>query len=103
MKSLILALVLSATTAGAAAGADRLPEEDLGEMAAGRQRLEAALDSGARALHPELSARAEAGFECWIGGIEDAGPGACRDAFLIAVAALEELRQDGAGSLMAAQ
>ncbi len=103
MKSAILAVILGLTTTCAAAGP--LPEEDLGEMAAGRQRLEAVHAPGLRASHPELAARAESSFECWTSGIEGlhTASAACRDEFMVAVAALERAREQEGGGLIAAQ
>lgn len=107
MKYLMTAmLVLVAAPGLAFADQVRLPEEDLGEMAAGRQRLEMALTAASLTRHPEMTARAEAGFECWTAGIEAGGSDGyvhCRDQFLMTIAALERLQEEEGGGLMAAQ
>lgn len=64
----------------------------LAEMADGRNRLMIALDSGGRESYPELAARAQGRFDCWVEQQEENHQAdhiaACRDDFW---AALEEL------------
>ena len=43
-----------------------LPAEKTGELADARNRLVAALDDGARTAAPDLAARAQGRFDCWI-------------------------------------
>ncbi|MEX1109147.1 MAG: hypothetical protein WEC00_09570, partial [Dongiaceae bacterium] len=63
-----------------------------GDLAEGRNRLMVALENGGRDSHPELAARAQGRFDCWIEQQEENHQAdhiaACRDDFW---AALEEL------------
>jgi len=63
----------------------RVPEERAGELVTARERLIAALDSGARDRAPEAAARAQVMFDCWVeeevGGRSDSE---CRSNFLTA-------------------
>ncbi|MEX2202113.1 MAG: OmpA family protein [Dongiaceae bacterium] len=65
---------------------------DVGEMIDGRARLMTVLNNGARDRYPELAARAQGRFDCWLEQQEEnhqvAHIVACRDDFW---AALEEL------------
>jgi OOP family OmpA-OmpF porin len=69
-----------------------LPPEMVDELASARGRLMRALDSGARESNPEIAARAQARFDCWVEQQEENHQldhiSACRDEFL---AAMEEL------------
>lgn len=89
----VLALLLMAPAA--VAGEQRLPFEELGEMAAGRQRLETLRAEGAAAVVPSLLAHAEERFACWTAAIDDNevdGPaGQCRDDFLASLARMEQM------------
>jgi len=69
-----------------------LPAEAAGQLAEGRNRLMVALEAGARDSHPDLAARAQGRFDCWIEQQEENHQpdhiAACRDDFY---AAMEEL------------
>lgn len=69
-----------------------LPPEKVDELAAARGRLMRALDAGARDSNPDIAARAQARFDCWVEQQEENHQldhiAACRDEFL---AAMEEL------------
>jgi OmpA-OmpF porin, OOP family len=69
-----------------------LPPEKVDELAAARGRLMRAMDAGARDSNPEVAARAQARFDCWVEQQEENHQpdhiAACRDEFL---AAMEEL------------
>jgi OOP family OmpA-OmpF porin len=69
-----------------------IPAEWAGDLAEGRNRLMVALESGARDSHPDLAARAQGRFDCWIEQAEENHQpdhiAACRNAFY---SALEEL------------
>ena len=71
-----------------------LPEERIAEMAEARARLLEALQAGARAKLPELAARAQGRFDCWIEqqseNHQPAHIAKCRDSFY---AALDQLEQ----------
>lgn len=92
MRQLLMAMALTAVVALPAAAAP-LPEEDLGEMAAGRQRLALMAAPEVRARFPELLARAEFSFDCWTlnpeGRMPDGDFAACRGAFMAAMHQLE--------------
>ncbi len=71
-----------------------LPEEKIAEMAEARARLLGALQAGARAKLPELAARAQGGFDCWIEqqseNHQPAHIARCRDTFYAALDKLEQ-------------
>jgi OOP family OmpA-OmpF porin len=64
-------------------------------MADGRARLVQVLDASARDSHPELAARAQGRFDCWVEQQEENHQAdhiaACRDAFFAALEELEAL------------
>src|SRR5262249_39291117 len=70
-----------------------LPEDSLSEISDVRTRLLAALDGGARDNKPEVAARAQSRFDCWLGQPEEHFPeghsSACRDELLAALAEME--------------
>jgi len=70
-----------------------LPPEKVSELAAARGRLMRALDAGARDSNPQLSAKAQARFDCWVEQQEENHQpehiAACRDEFLQAMDELE--------------
>ena len=70
-----------------------LPQDVLPEINSTRQRLLAALDGGARESKPEIAARAQARFDCWLEQQEENFQNdhisACRDELLAALAELE--------------
>jgi OOP family OmpA-OmpF porin len=70
-----------------------LDEKHVQELAAARGRLIMAFDMAARETKPELAAKTQAKFDCWIEGQEenwsDAGTPACRDEFLKYMGELE--------------
>lgn len=70
-----------------------LPAESLAEITDVRGRLLAALDGGARDNKPELAARAQARFDCWLEQQEENFQydhiSACKDELLAALAELE--------------
>ena len=70
-----------------------LPADSLGEITDVRGRLLAALDGGARDNKPELAARAQARFDCWLEQQEENFQydhiSACKDELLAALAELE--------------
>lgn len=74
--------------------ARNLPKNKVGELAAARTRLLAALDSGAREKAPKHAARAQVMFDCWMEEQEeDFQPkdiARCRSAFEEALAAAEQ-------------
>lgn len=74
-----------------------LTEEHIQELGAARGRLIVAYDLGGREVAPELAARTQAKFDCWIEGQEenwhDAGEQACKDEFLKNIAQLEGMLQ----------
>ncbi len=75
-----------------ATGDWHLPNPEVNDIEAGRARLVAMLDASARDKFPELAARAQGRFDCWVEQQEENHQpdhiAACRDAFF---AALEEL------------
>jgi OOP family OmpA-OmpF porin len=70
-----------------------LPQDVLPEINQTRQRLLTALDGGARENKPEVAARAQARFDCWLEQQEENFQNdhisACRDELLAALAELE--------------
>jgi len=70
-----------------------IPEDHVQELTDARARLMAALDSGARDSNPEVAARAQGRFDCWVEQQEENHQpdhiAACRDEFLAAMAELE--------------
>jgi OOP family OmpA-OmpF porin len=70
-----------------------LPQDVLPEIQSTRQRLLTALDGGARDSKPEIAARAQARFDCWLEQQEENFQNdhisACRDELLAALAELE--------------
>ena len=74
-----------------------LSEEHYAELGAARGRLIVAYDLGAREVAPELAAKTQAKFDCWIEGQEenwhDAGDNACKDEFLRLIEQLEGMLQ----------
>jgi OOP family OmpA-OmpF porin len=70
-----------------------LPADVLPEINSTRQRLLTALDGGARQNKPEIAARAQARFDCWLEQQEENFQNdhisACRDELLAALAELE--------------
>jgi OOP family OmpA-OmpF porin len=70
-----------------------LPQDVLPEINSTRQRLLTALDGGARESKPEIAARAQARFDCWLEQQEENFQNdhisACRDELLAALAELE--------------
>jgi OOP family OmpA-OmpF porin len=70
-----------------------LPQDVLPEIQSTRQRLLTALDGGARQNKPEIAARAQARFDCWLEQQEENFQNdhisACRDELLAALAELE--------------
>ncbi len=71
-----------------------LPAEHVGEIASSRRRLTDALGAGGPDKAPQDMARAQAMFDCWIEeqeeDIQPADIAACRDAFMAAIAKVEE-------------
>jgi len=72
-----------------------LPGDAAPALAEGRNRLMVVLERGARDLHPELAARAQGRFDCWIEQQEENHQpdhiAACRDDFWAALEELEAL------------
>lgn len=70
-----------------------LPPNKVDEITQARARLMAALDGGARDKAPEIAARAQGRFDCWVEQQEEnhqpADIAACRDEFFKALAQLE--------------
>lgn len=68
------------------------PAEHLDELNAARASLVAALDGGARDSHPELAAKAQAKYDCWVEQQEEnfqpTHIAACREDFRAAMEAL---------------
>ena len=83
-------------------GAWWLPPDKVDEIAQGRARLIQDLDAGGRDRAPEIAARAQARFDCWVEEQEEnhepAAIAACRDDFLKALAQLEATAGRGAGT-----
>jgi OOP family OmpA-OmpF porin len=84
-----------------------LPPNKVDEITQGRARLMAALDGGARDRAPEIAARAQARFDCWVEEQEEnhevAHIAACRDEFFKALAQLEAKPAEAAPPAMAPQ
>ncbi len=74
-----------------------LSEQHLQELSAARGRLVVAYDWGGREVAPEIAAKAQAKFDCWIEGQEenweDSGNMNCKDEFLKYMAQLEGMLQ----------
>ena len=75
-----------------------LSESHLQELAAARGRLIVAYDLGGREVAPEIAAKAQAKFDCWIEGQEEnwhdaGGEQACKDEFLNYMNQLEGMLQ----------
>jgi OOP family OmpA-OmpF porin len=72
-----------------------LPGDTADDLAEGRNRLLVVLERGARDQHPELAARAQGRFDCWIEQQEENHQpdhiAACRDDFWAALEELEAL------------
>jgi OOP family OmpA-OmpF porin len=70
-----------------------LPEDSLSEINDVRARLLAALDGGARDNKPEIAARAQSRFDCWLEqqeeNFQEDHISACRDELLAALAEME--------------
>lgn len=94
MRKWLMILALSAILAPPAL-AIPLPEEDLGEMAAGRERLATVAVPEIRQRFPELVARAEGSFDCWTlnpeASVPDGRYAACRGEFMATMQQLERL------------
>jgi OmpA-OmpF porin, OOP family len=73
---------------------DYLPSDKEGELNQARQRLTAALDKNNRNARPQVAARAQALYDCWLEqSEEDLQPDhikACRDGFMTALAEIEK-------------
>jgi len=71
-----------------------LPEDSLSEISDVRVRLLAALDGGARDNKPEIAARAQSRFDCWLEqqeeNFQEDHISACRDELLAALAEMEQ-------------
>jgi len=71
-----------------------LPADKVDEMSAARQKLVGLLDNGGRNQAPEIAARAQAKFDCWVEQQEENHQpdhiAACRDEFFAALAELEQ-------------
>ena len=71
-----------------------IPEEHVGEMTSARNRLLTALNNGAREKVPELTARAQVCFDCWMQEQEENFQpddiSGCRDDFLDKMAQIED-------------
>ncbi|MCB1720948.1 MAG: OmpA family protein [Rhodospirillales bacterium] len=74
-----------------------LSEEHIRELSAARGRLIVAYDLGGREVAPEIAAKAQAKYDCWIEGQEenwsDAGGTHCKDEFLKHISRLEGMIQ----------
>lgn len=74
-----------------------LSEEHIRELSAARGRLIVAYDLGGREVAPEIAAKAQAKFDCWIEGQEenwhDSGEQACKDEFQRYISQLEGMLQ----------
>ncbi len=100
-----MVLAMSAILASPAL-ATPLPEEDLGEMAAGRERLAPGGGPAGRQRFPELVARAEGSFDCWTLNPEAAAPegsfAECRGEFMATMRQLERLLRSASREDLAA-
>ena len=74
-----------------------LSEDHFRELGAARGRLIVAYDLGGREVAPEIAAKAQGKFDCWIEGQEeswhDSGEMACKDEFLKYISQLEGMLQ----------
>ncbi len=75
-----------------------LSDDHIRELSAARGRLIVAYDLGGREVAPELAARTQVKFDCWIEGQEEnwhdaGGEQACKDDFLRNIAELEGMLQ----------
>ncbi|MCG8508712.1 MAG: OmpA family protein [Rhodospirillales bacterium] len=72
----------------------RLPKDKIGEMTAARVRLVEALDKGAGERWPEMTARAQTRFDCWIEQQEENWQtehiAFCRDGFMTTIVELDK-------------
>jgi len=72
-----------------------LPVQAIDELATARARLITALDAGGRSVAPEVAARAQGRFDCWVEQAEENHQAdhiaACRDEFYRAMDELEAL------------
>lgn len=70
-----------------------IPEERRGELMAGYQRLNAAMNSGARTDYPALAATAQAKYDCWVEQSEEDWQydhiASCRDEFNLVMERIE--------------
>lgn len=105
MRKLLIVLAVTAALAPSAF-ATPLPEEDLGEMAIGRERLAAVSVPEIRQRFPALVARAEASFDCWTLNPEARAPegsfALCRGEFMVSIHELERLMRHAARQDLAA-
>jgi OOP family OmpA-OmpF porin len=71
-----------------------LPANTVGDLQNARMRMMAAFDQGGRTVAPELAAKAQTSFDCWMQEQEENHQpediAACRKAFDVAMAALED-------------
>jgi OOP family OmpA-OmpF porin len=71
-----------------------VPDGTLGELSQGRQRLVAALDRNNRTARPDVAARAQVLYDCWLEqqaeNIQPDHIKACRDGFMTALAEIEK-------------
>jgi OOP family OmpA-OmpF porin len=71
-----------------------VPDLALGDLTQGRQRLVAALDRNNRTARPEVAARAQVLYDCWLEqqaeNIQPDHIKACRDGFMTALAEIEK-------------
>jgi len=71
-----------------------IPEANVDVLTEARARLTAALDASGRSKAPKHAAHAQVMFDCWVEeqeeNIQPEDIAACRDAFFIAIAAVEE-------------
>ncbi len=71
-----------------------LPSSQMGDLDQGRQRLVAALDRNNRTARPEVAARAQVLYDCWLEqqaeNIQPDDIKACRDGFMTALAEIEK-------------
>jgi OOP family OmpA-OmpF porin len=71
-----------------------VPDRTLADLNQGRQRLVAALDRNNRTARPDLAARAQVMYDCWLEqqseNIQPDNIKACRDGFMTALAEIEK-------------
>ena len=71
-----------------------VPDRTVGELNQGRQRLVAALDRNNRTARPDVAARAQVLYDCWLEqqaeNIQPDHIKACRDGFMTALAEIEK-------------